>query len=138
MKTFLAVVSVLVVGAVLAVAGCRHRVIVHERAYVAPAPAYVEEPGYVVVREAPPPIIVERRPAAPAVGYIWIEGYWHWGGRGYTWERGRWDRPPRPHTVWVVPRYERRDREYQYTPGHWRDEGRGPVPERGRPEPRGR
>ena len=39
----------------------------------------------------------------PAQGYVWIDGYYAWGGRQYTWEPGRWAMPPRGYTVSVAP-----------------------------------
>ena len=84
-------------------------------------PVHTEhQPEYVMVREAPPPQIVERRPSPPSRGYIWIDGYWHWNGRGYVWRRGHWVRPPHERAAWIAPRYERHERGYRYTPGRWR------------------
>jgi len=85
---------------------------------------YVDQPQpqYVIVREAPPPIIVERRPPLPGQGYIWIEGYWNWNGHKYDWQRGRWAVPPHARSVWVAPRYEKHEKGYRYMPGQWREE----------------
>ena len=86
-------------------------------------PQPVVQPQYVVVQEAPPPLIVEVRPPMPGQGYVWIDGYQHWNGRQYEWHRGEWARPPHEHAVWVAPRYEKHDQGgYRYTPGQWRDE----------------
>jgi hypothetical protein len=94
-------------------AGCHH----------AHGDVYIQEsappPGYVVATAPPPPIVVEPRPVAPAVGYVWVDGYWHWTGRQYTWHRGYWAVPPRGYQYWVAPRYERHGHEYRYVPGHW-------------------
>ena len=92
-----------------------------ERVYVA---QQQPQPEYVIVREAPPPPVVERRPSPPSRGYIWIDGYWHWGGHKYVWERGHWARPPHERAVWVAPRYDRHEQGYRYTPGQWREEQR--------------
>jgi len=105
--------------AAMAAAGCRER---RERLVI--ERGYGPEPGYVVVREGPPALIVERRPPPPGPGHLWIDGCWDWNGRGYVWQHGRWTLPPQPHTVWVGPRYERFDRDYRYTPGHWGAEQR--------------
>jgi hypothetical protein len=85
---------------------------------------YVErqQPEYVVVREAPPAVIVEQRPSPPSRGHVWIDGYWHWNGHQYVWERGHWAAPPRERAVWVAPRYERHEDGYWYVPGRWRVE----------------
>jgi len=80
-----------------------------------------EEPAYVEVGVAPPPLIVEQRPLPPSALHIWIDGYWHWNGR-YVWERGHWGVPPRGHATWIAPRYERHDHGYRYAPGHWKTE----------------
>ena len=85
-------------------------------------PTYVEPPQYVIVREAPPPVVVERRPSPPSRRHVWIDGYWRWNGRKYVWERGHWARPPQERAVWVAPRYERHEQGYRYTPGQWREE----------------
>jgi len=78
------------------------------------------QPEYVVVREAPPAVIVEQRPAPPPGGYIWIDGYWHWDNRQYIWQAGNWALPPHENFIWVAPRYERHEQDYRYTPGQWR------------------
>ncbi|HEV2291745.1 MAG TPA: YXWGXW repeat-containing protein [Gemmatimonadales bacterium] len=53
-------------------------------------------PGEVVVVRRPPPDRVEVVTDRPGPDYIWIRGYWAWGGNDYTWIGGRWDRPVRP------------------------------------------
>jgi hypothetical protein len=91
-------------------------------------PVYVEqrqEPAYVIVTEAPPAQrIVERRPARPAQEYVWIDGYYAWSGHQYVWEPGRWEAPPRGYATWVGPRYDRDQRGYRYTAGHWQPRNR--------------
>ncbi len=88
-----------------------------------PRTVYVEreQPDYVVVQEAPPEVIVERRSPAPSGEYIWIDGYWHWNSHKYVWEHGHWARPPHEHYIWVAPRYERQEHGYRYMPGRWRE-----------------
>ena len=110
----------------------------HEQAaYVQQQPTYVQQqpyyadqqPQYVEVQEAPPPLIVERRPAPPSTAHIWIDGYWNWDSRQYRWEGGHYARPPEANMVWIAPRYEREGHGYRYTAGQWRrqqqDNGRG-------------
>jgi hypothetical protein len=80
-----------------------------------------QEPEYVMVSEAPPPVVVELRPPAPSDSYIWIDGYWNWNGR-YVWERGHWSVPPRERAAWVAPHYESHAQGYRYAPGHWKVE----------------
>jgi hypothetical protein len=104
-----------------------------EPVYVAqPQPVYVAQPQpqpeYVIVREAPPAVIVERRSSSPGGEYIWIDGYWHWNSHQYIWQAGHWDRPPHEHYIWVAARYERYEQGYRYTPGQWRE---GPQERRG-------
>lgn len=101
------------------------------------------QPTYVIVREAPPKVIVERRPSPPASGYIWIEGYWHWDSHRYAWQAGRWVRPPQERAIWIAPVYERHEQGYRYTPGRWRDDhkdddrGRGGDSRGGKDDDRG-
>ena len=85
---------------------------------------YVErqQPEYVIVREAPPPVVVERRPSPPSRVHVWIDGYWHWSGQKYAWDRGHWALPPHGRAVWVAPRYDKHEQGYRYTPGQWREE----------------
>jgi hypothetical protein len=99
--------------------GCHHD---RERTVVYEQPVYAEPeapPGYVVVPDAPPQIIVEQPPPAPAPGYIFVEGYWHWDGHHYMWRHGRWARPPHGGAVWIGPNYERYDGHWRYERGHW-------------------
>lgn len=74
----------------------------------------------VVVRVGPPAPIVERRPVAPGRDYVWIEGYHRWDGARYVWVPGRWDRPPRPHAVWVAHRWVHRHDGWVLIEGHWK------------------
>ena len=87
-----------------------------------PPRAVVVEPAVsaeVVVSEAPPPVIVEERPVAPGVGFVWIPGVYVWEGH-WRWERGHWDRPPRRGAVWVPHRYEYRNGRHVFVRGGWR------------------
>jgi len=75
------------------------------------APAHAAR---VVVRVAPPPLIVEPVPAPPRRGYyMWRPGYWSWTGARYVWIPGLYVAAPRVGAVWV--------------PGHWVASGRGWV-----------
>jgi hypothetical protein len=86
----------------------------------APQPVYVEQPPqYVIVQQAPPPMRVEYRPAAPSVDVVWIDGYWNWSNQRYNWEAGRYVRPPSADVIWVAPRYESDARGGRYTAGQW-------------------
>ena len=86
-------------------------------------PAYMEpDPEYVVVHEAPPAVIMDRRPPQPSGEYVWIDGYWDWSGRRYAWQGGHWTRPPCVHAIWVAPRYDRHEQGYRYMAGRWRED----------------
>jgi hypothetical protein len=74
----------------------------------------------IVVRIAPPRAVLEHRGAAPGRGYVWVPGWHRWEGNHYVWERGRWEMPPRPHAVWVAPKWNHRHGEYFFVEGHWR------------------
>jgi len=75
------------------------------------APVYAAR---VVVRVAPPPLIVEPIPAPPVHGfYMWRPGYWSWNGARYDWIPGVYVAAPGPGAVWM--------------PGHWVAGGRGWV-----------
>jgi hypothetical protein len=74
----------------------------------------------IVVRVAPPRVLVEKRVARPGPGYVWISGYHRWDGNAYAWERGRWEVPPRAHARWVAPRWVHRHDGYAFVEGRWR------------------
>jgi hypothetical protein len=83
---------------------------------LAPAAAFAQ----IVVRIAPPPIVVEERVRPPERGFVWIDGYHRWDGARYVWVPGRWDRPPHPGAVWVGHRWVRRGDHWEMREGHWR------------------
>ena len=72
------------------------------------------------VRIAPPPPIVEVRPAAPGPLFVWVAGYHRWDGRVYVWEPGRWVARPRPRAVWVPAHWVPDRRGWYFVEGHWR------------------
>lgn len=76
--------------------------------------------GDIVVRIAPPRAVVEHRGRAPGRDYVWLPGFYRWGGSRYEWERGRWERPPRRDARWVAPRWRHRGHDYVFAEGHWR------------------
>jgi hypothetical protein len=79
--------------------------------------AYGDE---VIIRTRPPHAIVETRIARPSRDHVWIGGYHRWDGNAYVWTPGRWELPPRPHAVWVAPRYVHRNGGYVFVEGRWR------------------
>jgi hypothetical protein len=87
-------------------------------------PSYVYDPGpapaqEVVVQEAPPPDVVEVRPAQPFAGAVWIPGYWHWNGARHVWVGGHYS-AGRPGWAWEPHRWVRGPHGYRWAPGHWR------------------
>lgn len=83
-----------------------------------PGPAVVNPyPGEaeVVAPVGPPPPYSEAITVAPAPGYIWIGGFWGWGGGRYAWNAGHWERP-RPGYRWVP-------RSWARGPGGWHQRG---------------
>ena len=81
--------------------------------------AYIGGGGWVMV--APPAPIVEVRTAPPAMGFVWVPGFYRWDGRDYLWISGRWQRPPHRGARWEPGRWERRgNRGWHYREGRWR------------------
>ncbi len=98
-------------------AGCTFSA--HDRARRETVHVNQPQPEYIIVHDAPPPIIVERRPSRPSQGHIWIGGYWDWNDNRYNWHRGHWAVPPHAQTVWIAPRYEKHKQGYRYVRGGW-------------------
>ena len=86
----------MVLSAALAVAGM-------SAAFAPPASARVVV-GVTIAAplHAPPALRVERVGVRP--GYVWIPGYWRWGGARYVWVGGYWTHPRRGYR-WVEPRW---------------------------------
>lgn len=81
----------------------------------APAPP-IPQSNEVVVEQppAPPPPIVEPpAPPLPSPDMTWVAGSYRWEGRRYEWNRGHYERPPRP--------------QARHVAGHWETRGRGRV-----------
>ncbi len=83
-------------------------------------PGHRRAPVEIVVAAAPPPLRVEKAPARPAAGYLWVAGYWTWAERAYVWVPGVWMPPPEPAAVWVAPRFEARSGLGVYISGYWK------------------
>ena len=79
--------------------------------------AYAEE---VIVKTRPPHAVVEHRTVRPGADHVWVGGYHRWDGNAYVWAPGKWEVPPRPHAVWVAPRWEHRNGGYVFVEGRWR------------------
>jgi hypothetical protein len=67
----------------------------------------------------PPGLRVEVMPGRPGPGYVWMGGYWRWGGRDYVWASGRWARP-RQGRRWEDGRWEQQGHRWVYREGRWR------------------
>lgn len=80
----------------------------------------VAQAADVVINVRPPKAIVEERGPRPSGDHIWVGGYHRWDGRAYAWEKGRWEKPPHAHAVWVAPKYTHHANGYVFTDGHWR------------------
>ena len=88
-------------------------------------PYHPEHDRATVVYMAPPAPLVEYRGWPPASGYVWIDGYWNWGGARYAWVPGRWVEP-RPSQAWVPRVWQRDGERWHPQGGHW--EQRRPAP----------
>jgi hypothetical protein len=86
------------------------------------------DPGPVVT-VAPPPPLYEYYGIPPAVGHVWIGGYWSWGGASYVWVPGRWV-PPRPGYHWVPHGWGQHGEYWRPHGGHWEPDHQRPAPPR--------
>ncbi len=57
---------------------------------------------------------------APGPDYVFIRGYWDWGGGAYVWVPGRWVERPYANAVWVEPRWRHANAGWYREEGHWR------------------
>lgn len=74
----------------------------------------------VVIKVRPPKVQVEHPSARPSKEHVWVGGYHRWDGNAYVWEGGKWEKPPKPHGVWVAPKYTHEKDGYRFHEGHWR------------------
>lgn len=56
----------------------------------------------------------------PALGYVWVDGYYDWTGSRYLWMAGSWRRPPRPRAYRVPGRYEHHYSRQVWVRSRWR------------------
>jgi hypothetical protein len=75
--------------------------------------------GEIVVRIAPPRMVIERRGPRPSRNHVWIQGYHNWDGGHYVWVQGRWEQPPRMRAHWVAHHWVHRNGGYVLVEGHW-------------------
>ena len=64
----------------------------------------------------PPRALYSYAPARPGPGYVLVDGYWEYTGRGYSWRPGYWAQAPYAGARWVAPRYRNRN----FYNGYWR------------------
>lgn len=76
--------------------------------------------GVSYVATAPPALRSEVVMAAPGPGYVWVPGYWNWGGSDYVWVGGGWHRPPHDGATWHAPRWRHATRGWYMEHGEWR------------------
>lgn len=81
------------------------------------------DPYYGSVRVAPPPPRQEYPGYAPYADYLWVSGYWGWGGARYEWIPGRWEAPRHGH-IWVPHRWERDGDHWRQSGGRWEQDNR--------------
>lgn len=75
---------------------------------------------YSGVTFGPPPLRVAGPVGPrPSPGWVWVDGYYDWGGSNWVWFPGRWAQPPRRGSVWRPPTYQRFHNGYRVHPGHW-------------------
>lgn len=89
---------------------------------VAPMDPYYDQP----VRLPPPPPRSEYQGYQPAPDYVWMSGYWGWGGVRYEWMPGRWEAPRQGH-IWVPHRWERNGDHWRQSGGRWEQDHRPRV-----------
>lgn len=80
---------------------------------------YVSGGAGIEVGVAPPPFRAEVAIAAPGPEFVWVPGFWDWGGQQWVWVSGVWQRPPQPRAHWVRPHYQQRRGHWVYIRGHW-------------------
>jgi hypothetical protein len=74
--------------------------------------------GLPLVTVAPPAPQVEVMGAPPAVGYVWLGGYWNWVGGQHVWVGGHWE-APHPGYRWVPHVWVREGGGWRLHEGHW-------------------
>ena len=73
----------------------------------------------IVVREAPPALKEESRPASPGADLVWVPGNWTSEKGEYVWNSGRWERPVAASMIWTPARWFHTSEGYEFLPGHW-------------------
>jgi hypothetical protein len=73
----------------------------------------------ITVSSAPPALPVYEQPPMPAVGYIWVPGYWAYADDGYYWVPGTWVEPPYTGALWTPGYWGWANNVYVYHEGYW-------------------
>jgi hypothetical protein len=109
-------------GAAVLASGCVYRErTVYRTAPPGPAPGPVVATGEVEVTGPPPTeVVVESQTISPGVGFVWVPGFYAWGGGRWVWTHGYWGHPARPGVVWVGPHYVFRGGRHIWIRGGWR------------------
>ena len=77
-------------------------------------------PGVMYLERRPPPARVEVVGVAPGPGFVWIGGFWRWGGAEYAWVPGRWAPRERGHRHWNAGHWRHTRRGWYWAEGRWR------------------
>ena len=88
--------------------------------FFAGALAYSAGAADIMVRIAPPRVVIEKRTPRPSRGHVWVPGYQRWDGHAYAWTPGRWEQPPRPRAHWVAHHWVHQRGGWVLVEGHWR------------------
>ncbi len=71
-------------------------------------------------RFGPPPMRREFYGRPPGPRYVWVPGYYDWGGYDYRWHDGYWAMPPRPAAMWVPGYWRPQNGVHIWINGFWR------------------
>ncbi len=86
-------------------------------------PPPVVSPTYIAV---PPPqqeIITE----APGPAYVWVSGRWERTAGSWSWNPGRWVKPPFSNAYWIPGYWQHNSGKFLWTKAHWAAADRGVV-----------
>jgi len=75
--------------------------------------------GVTYVPNGPPPMRSEVVVASPGPAYVWVPGYWNWGGSDYIWVGGGWHHPPHDGAAWRAPRWRHASQGWYLEHGGW-------------------
>jgi hypothetical protein len=68
---------------------------------------------------APPLLPVYSQPICPGAGYMWVPGYWAYGGYGYYWVPGTWVQAPFIGALWTPGYWGWGNGVYVWNEGYW-------------------